>query len=591
MRRAHEDLTVATAFRRTARTHPDEVAIRTLGSPSELTWRELLARVDRFAAGLAELGVRRGDVVAVLLTNRPEFVIADLAALTLGAAGFGLYATLPPEQIAAQLTNSGARVVVTEPVFLDAVVAARALGTYIKHAIVADDGDRTSSLRWDDVAAVPGHFDADAAASEVRPDDLITLIYTSGTTGPAKGVELTHRNVLASVGAVNSIVGLVPGDRVISWLPNAHIAERIAHYYLPVLVGASVTCCADARRVGEALTEVRPRWFFAVPRVWEKLRARIDARVASLAEDEREAIQAALARAIERVRMREATIEPSRHLTAAEAGDAQLLARLRAELGLDQAACVQSGAAPCPSEVVEFFHAIGLPLTEIWGMSETSAAGTMGTVDELRIGSVGRPLPGIELRRDDDGELLVRGPVVMRGYRGEPEKTAQVLQDGWLRTGDIATIDQAGFVRIIDRKKDIIINAAGKNMSPANIEVALKSAGPLIGQACVVGDGRPYNVALLVLDPETAPAWAANAGIDGLTATELATHPAVVEAIADEVAAANTHLARVEQIKRFHVVGGEWLPGGPELTPTMKLKRRPIAEKYKDAIDALYGAA
>jgi long-subunit acyl-CoA synthetase (AMP-forming) len=582
--------TVAMAVRHTARARGEAPAFRNRDGTLQLSWAQTLERTDRLAAGLHSLGVRPGDVVAVMLANRPEFAIADLAILTLGAAGFSLYATLPPEQMAAQLENSGTRVVICEPVFLATVRAARDLiAGAIEHVVVLDDDDHAGTTSWRSLEVHGDGFDAEAAAAGVDLDDLATLIYTSGTTGPAKGVELTHRNLLESARTINSVVGLQAGDRVISWLPNAHIAERIAHHYLPVLVGVGVTSCADSRQIAATLQEVRPKWFFSVPRVWEKLRAGIEARLAGLPPAEREPIQAALSRQIERVRLAQAQQTPTAELAARAAADAELVAGLRAGLGLDEASCLQAGAAPCPSEVVEFFHAIGLPLTEIWGMSETTAAGAMGRQTGHRIGTVGQALPGIELRLAEDGELLVRGPVVMRGYRRRPEETAEALRDGWLHTGDIATIDDDGCVTIVDRKKDLIINSAGKNMSPANIEAALKSAGPLIGQACVVGDGRPFNVALLVLDPDTASAWARNAGLDGdRSMAELSRDPVVVEAMEAEVAAANARLSRVEQIKKFVIVASEWQPGGTELTPTMKLKRAPIAEKYHDAIEALY---
>jgi long-chain acyl-CoA synthetase len=575
------------SLRTTARTHPDVVAFRTLSGDVSLTWGQLLGRVERFASGLAAHGVGPHDTVALMLTNRPEFAIADLAALWLGAAGFSLYATLPPEQIAYQLRNSGAQVIVCEAEFIDVIRAARKLAPDIKHIVVLDAPADSDLLPWH-VLEQGGV--APPASEEGSIDDVATLIYTSGTTGPAKGVELTHGNILASAHAVNSVVGLHPGSRVISWLPNAHIAERIAHYYLPILVGASVTCCADARQIGVALSAVRPYWFFAVPRVWEKLRARIEANLESDAADGDDITRGALQRAMDRTRLRLEQLSVPPELLRMEAEDQRRLAPLLADLGLETTRTAQSGAAPCPGDVVMFFRALGLPLTEIWGMSETTGAGAMGRSADDPIGSVGLALPGVELRLEPDGELLVRGPVVMRGYRRSPAQTAEALTaDGWLRTGDIAKIDAAGYVRIVDRKKELIINASGKNMSPSNIEAALKSAGPLIGQACVVGDGRPYNVALIVLDPDTAPAWAAAAGLgDGATLQRLAQEPSVLAAVESEVARANAKLSRVEQIKRFHVLDREWLPGETELTPTMKLRRTPIAEKYHGIIDELY---
>jgi long-subunit acyl-CoA synthetase (AMP-forming) len=260
-------------------------------------------------------------------------------------------------------------------------------------------------------------------------------------------------------------------------------------------------------------------------------------------------------------------------------------------LGLDQVEAINVGAAPTPVEVLEFFHAIGLPLAELWGMSETCGAGTVNPPDRIRIGTVGPPAPGVEIKLDTDGEVLIRSDVVMKGYRNLPEKTAESFtEDGFLRTGDIGEFDEAGYLKIVDRKKELIISAAGKNMSPANIEATLKAASPLIGQACCIGDRRPYNTALIVLDADFAPMWAGQQGIEDTSLEALANDERMLAAVSEAVDVANEKLAKVEQVKKFTVVAGDWLPGGDELTPTMKLKRKPIAEKYAAEIEEMYGA-
>ncbi|MEA2166763.1 MAG: long-chain acyl-CoA synthetase [Solirubrobacteraceae bacterium] len=579
-------ITIAAAFRQTVADHPDVVAFSTVDGDLRLTWSALRERVDAFAGGLWELGVRPGDAVAAMFTNRPEFNIADLAVVSLGGTGFSLYPSLAPEQIAHQLNNSAARVVVCERAFLAQLLAARELAPAVEHLIVLEGGGPAGTLAWADVEATASVVDVAALAAAVAPEDTVTLIYTSGTTGPPKGVELTHFNITEACKAVNRGMGLGVGDPVLSWLPNAHIAERIAHHYLPIINAQTVTTCSDIAQLGDALRACRPRWFFSVPRLWEKLKAGVEAQLATLPAAERAAAEAAIAAGVRRVRLEQAGEPVPAEVAAA---DATLFARLRAGLGLDGAAFAHAGGAPSSIDVLEFFNAIGVPLAELWGMSETCGAGTMGMPARNRIGTVGPASEGVELRLDTDGELLIRGPMVTAGYRNQPDETAEAFAaDGWFRTGDIATIDADGFVKIVDRKKELIINAGGKNMSPANIEAALKSAGPLIGQACVIGDLRPYNVALLVLDPDTAPAWAADAGIGVTDAATLATSPAVASALEAEVEQANSRLSRVEQIKRFHLVTEDWLPGGDELTPTMKLKRKPIAEKYHLAIAALY---
>jgi len=269
--------------------------------------------------------------------------------------------------------------------------------------------------------------------------------------------------------------------------------------------------------------------------------------------------------------------------------DAEIFSGLRTMLGLEQVEAINVGAAPTPIEVLEFFHAIGLPLAELWGMSETCGAGSVNPPAKIKLGTVGPPAPGIEIKLDTDGEVLVKSDVVMLGYRNLPEKTAEAFtEDGWLRTGDIGAFDEEGYLTIVDRKKELIISAAGKNMSPANIEATVKSGSPLIGQACCIGDRRPYNTALIVLDADFAPAWAAQQGIEQTSLESLAAEERVRAAVQEGVDAANAKLARVEQVKKFEIVAGDWLPGGEELTPTMKLKRKPIAEKYADAIEAMY---
>jgi long-subunit acyl-CoA synthetase (AMP-forming) len=312
--------------------------------------------------------------------------------------------------------------------------------------------------------------------------------------------------------------------------------------------------------------------------------------LASQPEEQRAPMEQAIAAAVEKVRLEQrGGPVPDDLAQRVAAADEQYFAGLRSMLGLDKVVAINVGAAPTPVEVLEFFHAIGLPLGELWGMSETCGAGTCNPPDRIKIGTVGPPAPGVEIKLDTDGEILIRSDVVMKGYRNLPDKTAETMtEDGFLRTGDIGEIDEDGYVKIVDRKKELIINAAGKNMSPANIEAAVKTGSPLIGQAAVIGDARPYNTALIVLDADFAPAWAKQRGIEGATLESLAGSEEIRAAIQEGIDAANEKLARVEQVKKFTIVEGDWLPGGDELTPTMKLKRKPIAEKYASDIDAMY---
>ncbi|HET6506338.1 MAG TPA: AMP-dependent synthetase/ligase [Baekduia sp.] len=580
--------TIAQAFRITAAQRADEVAVRTKGDEVSWTWAQLRERVDRLAGGLHDLGLRKGDTIALLLGNRPEFHLADLAAMMVGATPFSIYMTYAPNQIEYVVSDAGARILITEQAYLANVLEARKALPDLEHVIVVDGEPPEGTLALADVAS--DGFDVEASIARLHGDDVLTLIYTSGTTGPPKGVELAHRNLLTAVSGIEEIVEFPEGARVISWLPNAHIAERAAHHYLPIVFGFTVTCCPNPREIVSFLPEVRPHWFFAVPRIWEKLKAGLEAMVASQPDEQREKAQAALAAAREKVRLEQAGEPVPEELAAAVArADAEMFSGLRSMLGLDQVVAINVGAAPTPVEVLEFFHAIGLPLAELWGMSETCGGGAVNPPGKIKIGTVGPATPGAELRIADDGELLMRSGMVMLGYRGLPDKTAEAIDaDGWLHTGDIATMDEDGYVKIVDRKKEIIINAAGKNMSPANIEATLKSASPLIGNAVCIGDAKPYNTALIVLDADFAPAWAAQNGIEDPSLETLAHDDRVRAAIQEGVDAANAKLARVEQIKKFTIVEGDWLPGGDELTPTMKLKRKPIAEKYEATIGDMY---
>ena len=521
-----------------------------------------------------------------MLANRPEFHICDLAVLMTGATPFSVYQTSPPNQIRYIVGDAGARVIITEQSFLRRILEARKELPDLETVIVIDGDAPDGVIGLDDLPATDPGFDLDAAAAAVDPEDLLTLIYTSGTTGPPKGVEISHRGFFAySAGLLDNVPNLKPGSHVISWLPNAHVAERNAHHYLPIMCQMTVTCCSDGREIMDYLADVRPSWFFSVPRIWEKLQTRAE----GLLADAPMYAPASLADAIEKVRLeqRGEPVPPQLASRVAEA-DERTFFSVRRALGLDRANC-HIGAAPAAPELIEFFLGLGVGLSEIYGMSETTGAGTMNPPDAPRIGSSGKAVRNLELKLADDGEILVRGPIMMSRYRNLPDETAAAYtEDGWFITGDIGELDDDGYVRIVDRKKELIINAAGKNMSPANIESALKSASPLIGQACVIGDGRPYNTALIVLDVEYALSWAEELGLGDRSIPQLAAHERVNAAVQDGVDRANATLSRVEQIKRFEILPADWPPAGDELTPTMKLKRKPIAVKYATAIDGLY---
>jgi long-chain acyl-CoA synthetase len=582
--------TVAEAFVETARAYPERIAIRTRGGEQELSWREYGDRVDRFALGLAELGLRRGHSFALMLSNRPEFHVADSAAMSLGATPFSLYQTLTPDQIAYQLTDSGAEIVVTERVFLDRILAARDSVPSLRHVILVEGGDE-NLIAYDDLLASEGDREQiSAARAAVEPDDLLTLIYTSGTTGPPKGVQLTHDNLMSAVKTFDEVIDFPDGARVVSYLPMAHIAERAVGHYLPIVLGHTVTCCPNAREVIAYLPEVRPTWFFAVPRIWEKLKAGLEAMIEAEQDPERKgALEWALDVGLRKVRLEQAG-EPVPEELAEEhrKADAAVLSKLRSQLGLDEVEAVYAGAAPTPVAVLEFFHALGIPVAELWGLSESTGSGAVNLPGRIKIGSVGQVTPGMELKLADDGEILIRGAQIMKGYRNMPDRTAEAIDDdGWLHTGDIGELDEEGYLKIVDRKKELIITAGGKNISPANLEAKLK-AHALIGTACVIGDERPFLTALFVLDPDVAPVWAAQQGIEDNALEALAKNDRLRAEIQKAVDETNAQVSKVEGVKKFTILGEDWHPGGDELTPTMKLKRKPIAQKYADEIEAMY---
>ncbi|MFD3459369.1 AMP-dependent synthetase/ligase [Nocardia fluminea] len=582
--------TVPAAFQQTAALRPDQIALRTVGGTQEITWAEYATRVRALAAGLAKLGVGHGDAVGIMLTNRPEFNLIDTAALHLGAIPFSVYNTSSTEQIAHVFANAGNKVVITEQAFLDTI---RASGAAIEHTVIVD-GTAEGTVTLAELESDPApDFDFDAAWQAVGPGDLATLIYTSGTTGPSKGVELTQSNVIAQV------VGLVSGplpvgfdDRAVSYLPAAHVADRISAHAMSLLTGIQITTVTDPREIAAALPDARPTVFFGVPRVWQKIKAGIENKLAVEPSPVKKAlanwaIGVGVAQARAKLAGKSSLVLGVQHKIA----DTLVLSKLREALGFAELKVAASGAAPVPPETLEYFLGLGFAVSEVWGMSETAGVGTYTEIDKPRPGSVGRVMDGVELRLDADGEVLIRGPIITPGYRNMPDKTAEAIdEEGWLHTGDIGTLDADGYLRIVDRKKELIISEAGKNIAPSNIENAMKAASSMIGQAVAIGEARAYITALIMLDPDVAALRAKDFGATDATHAELARRKEIVDEVREAVLAGNRKLSRVEQIKRFVIVENLWEPGGDELTPKMSLKRTPISNKYAETIEQLYAA-
>ncbi|WP_432163932.1 AMP-dependent synthetase/ligase [Streptomyces tendae] len=564
------------------------------GDWTTLTWAEIHEHTQRLAAGYAGLGVDRGDHVLMMMANRPEHWLSDLALVRLGAVPVSVYGTAAPEQISHIARNCRARVAVVEgadqvrlwePLLTDA-------DTPLERLVVAEPGGEGGHVPYAGLLREPAPERFREELDAASPEDPLTVVYTSGTTGEPKGVVLTHRQVLANALALDAVVELPPHVEHICYLPFAHIAERMLGIYLPCHRASHVYLCADPAAVGTVVRKVRPAQFFGVPRIWEKLCAAVRAVLSLMPAEQREVIDAACAVAREHVGYRERGESPPAELEERYArAREEVLLPLLAAGGLDRVTWAASASAPMPVDVVDFWAGFGVVIMDAWGLTETTGVATTNSPRTgFRLGSVGRPVESVEVRLAADGEIEVRGESVFSGYlRPDGSVRSALDADGWLATGDIGRTDDDGYLWLTDRKKEMIITSTGKNVSPALVENALKEH-PLIGQALVHGDRRSYLVALLVLDAEAAPAWAAAHGVeaDG-TVAGLVAHPAVRAEVDRAVATANSRLSRPEQVKRYELLAGEWGPATGELTPSLKMRRRVIRDKYAEALAGLYG--
>ena len=603
LEQAAEGRTICSQLQATAKAFGDLPAYsdRDGGPWQTITWRQTRDQALALAAGFAALGLQPGERVALMLPNRVEHVLADLGTLHAGGVPVTVYATLAAEQISYVAADCDARIAVLDGADELArwqPVLAGLPG--LKKIIVRDPAACPAGdlyLSWPDFAALGAArlaADPDEVArrtAAVRPADPATVLYTSGTTGNPKGVVITHASVLYELVTATVSGNAQPHVRWVSYLPLAHIAERMFTLYLAIYnAGHTYFCHNAATELVASVGEVKPTAFFGVPRVWEKIQAGIQALLtAEQDEGRRAAVAAAMDTGLRYVQSRQFGRDTPAGLAAEfAAAEAAVLRPIRSLLGLGDAEVVVSAAAPLPPDVGEFFAGLGMKILDVYGMTETTGAFTTNTPTAFRLGTVGQPAPGVEVRIAADGEILTRSPLNTPGYLNRPDMTAELIDsDGWLHTGDIGSLDSDGFLSVLDRKKELIITSGGENISPAAIENLLV-AHPLIGQALAFGDRRPYVVALLTLDGDVAPAWARARGIDATQLAELASHPAVLATVAEAVAAANARLARVQQVKRWRLLPVEWTAESEELTPTLKLKRRIVHAKYADVIDALY---
>ena len=571
----------------------------------ELSTQEFFDRIRDFSLGLGALGVEPGDRVAILSDSRPEWVIADLATLTAGAVTAPIYPTLPEAQVRYILADSGARVVVVADETQAAKV--RAVWDELPELSVMVIVDSADSAAGEDRAA-GGHVELSLAeatdrghrrlmtedglgreykerATAITPDQLATIIYTSGTTGEPKGVMLTHGNVASNVLAGGSVVQVDSEDAALSFLPLSHAFER-AVVFLYLYCGVTVTFAESLDTIARDLGAVKPTVMTGVPRVYEKFHARVHEAVGGAPAIRQRLFHWAVGVGLRQARAvlagRSATL-----LTRFQHGlaDRLVLSKVRGRLG-GRLRFVVSGSAPLSTPIAEFFFAIGIRVIEGYGLTETSPTLTVNPLERPKLGTVGSALPGVELKIAEDGEVLARGPNVMQGYYGKPEATAEVMRDGWFCTGDIGSLDDDGYLTILDRKKELIVTAGGKNIAPNPVEAELKRS-PLVAEAVLIGDRRPYVSALLV--PDFA-ALASRVDVGSASREEIVERPDVVALFDEVVEKVNAALARHEQIKRSALLPAEFAIATGELTPTLKVKRRVVAQRWSDAIERLYAA-
>ncbi len=566
-----------------------------------ITWAGYRTQASQIAMGLRSLGVDHGDVVAIMMGNRSEHVIADVGALLAGGTPFSVYNTFTADQVQYIGEDSSAKVAILEDAhYRDLWLKIKDKLPNLEHIIVVEKDDATGDdmvMSWDDLIARgqqaladnPGEFDN--AWKSVKPEDPATLIYTSGTTGPPKGVILTNENFLFMTRQVDDIIAYEPGTKLLSYLPLAHIAERMATHYVHLHTRGTVFFSREIAQVREVLVEARPNIFLAVPRVWEKFQAALLGRLADEPNERRRKLALGAldtGKEVARKTMAGEAIPLSLKIKHALA-DRLVLSKIREQMGLDELRFALSGAAPISADLLLFFAGLGVEILEVYGMTESTAVISANRPGRVRIGTVGEATPNTELKIAEDGEILSRGKHVTPGYLNRPDATKETIdEDGWLHTGDLGELSSDGYLKIIGRKKELIITAGGKNLSPNNIEETIKQQSVIIGQVCALGDDQPFIGGLIVLDDEAAPAWAAKQGISATDLGALAKEPKVIAEIERAVKAGNEQLAKVEQIKEYRILDSAWTAESGELTPTMKLKRKDIHERYADVIKDIY---
>jgi long-subunit acyl-CoA synthetase (AMP-forming) len=584
--------TVIAVLERISHTHRDRAALRFKRQDQweSLSWGEYFDEIIQIGKGLMRLGLEPGEGVVIQGNNCPRWALAHFGSIAAGAVPAGIYANNTPDQCAF-ITNHCEAVVafVENEHLLGSFLENRAKLPRLRHCVLMEgDHPDPAVMTWQELlhkAANIPTADLESRLDAVDPQGICELIYTSGTTGEPKGVILTHRNVIWTANRVTEIYDIGPDDSLISYLPLSHIAEQALSLYAPAFTGACVWFAESLDKVAENLREVRPSLFFAVPRVWEKIQARM-----ALVGAQRTPIERWIAVWARRQGLAGGYAEQQGRSRPLLYGLAErvVFAKVRQRLGLDRARHCFTAAAPISLHTLEFFLSLGIPILEIYGMSENSGPATLSTRDRYRTGKAGRPMEGAELKIEPDGEICMRGPHISPGYFKDPEATRETFdQDGWLHSGDIGAIDSEGYLTISDRKKELIITSGGKNVAPQALESELHSI-EAVGQAVVIGDRQKYLTALLTLDPDALPRVADRIGSPARDLASAAACPRWRQHLEAQVHQVNKGLARFETIKRFAILPTQLSVEGGELTPTMKLKRRVINEKYAAQIEELY---
>ena len=589
--------TICTLFQQATEKFADNEALKWKDGDDweSRTWGQFGEKVRDLAKGLIALGLQPGEFVNLIGSNLPQYSVSDFGVLQAGGIPVSLYNTLAPEQVSYIVQHCDAKYVICENRdYFETFLKIQNEIPNVRKVILWSDAEEFADNEWVvsfDSVVEQGREQDDAEIEQrlkaIDPEDLVTLIYTSGTTGPPKGVMVTHRNVCWTLESLLRAQPLEPGQRQISYLPMAHIAERMVGHYIPLRLGSTIHYCPNPRDVASYLAAVRPTFFFGVPRIWEKLYQGLQNAINNNPDEgQRKAAQDAVAARLELIQLEnEGKPVPDDVRERADAAK-PIVDFIKQLVGLDQVGNAGTGAAPIAKDILEFFWALDVPLYEVYGQSEDTGPTSWNTPDQHRIGTVGPSLPGVEVKLADDGELLVRGGNVTQGYYKEPDLTAETFDaDGWLHSGDVAEFHD-GFIKIVDRKKEILITAGGKNIAPSNVENLLKQH-PLVGQACLIADQRPFTTALIALDADDAAAWG-KAHDKPTDVASISQDPEVIADIDKHVKEMNKRLHNQEQVKKFTVLPTDWSVDSGEVTPTLKMKRKVVNQKYEAEIESMY---